>query len=66
MAQMSKALANRVIDAHRELVDLYYDLYQHGHRDVGQAVERAARELQHPSITGPLNHRGVDSAEIRP
>ena len=58
--------AEEVIAVHAILQDLHYRIYNSGNHDVADAVHRAARELEHPSVTGPLSQIGAPSGEIRP
>lgn len=54
------SLVERVVKMHRALDALSKDLYAHGDREVGDAVKRARRELEHPAVTGPINEVGTE------
>lgn len=66
MPRVTASLGNRVISEYQALKLLEVDLRGVGDNDVADAVLRAARELEHPSVTGVLNQVGINSRQIRP
>jgi hypothetical protein len=55
-------LFNRISKARDTLKRLEADLVAHGDRPLAKAVKRAYRELEHSSVSGAENTRGVDRA----
>jgi hypothetical protein len=66
MPRATASLGNRVISEYQALKLLETDLRATGDTEVADAVLRAARELEHPSVTGNLNQLGINSKQIRP
>lgn len=58
--QISREHAEEVVNLHALLVELRLATWNAGNREVSDALQRAARELEHPSVTGPLNQVGVE------
>jgi hypothetical protein len=58
-------LFKRISKVRDDLKALELDLVQHGDRELAKAVKRAYRELDHPSVTGAENTRGVRSHGVR-
>lgn len=57
---------NLVITEHTNLVNLYNSLRLAGKRELADACQRAARELETPAVTGHANNTGASGGSTRP